>query len=81
MSQKKQKAPRVRDQTQKGTARLTKQAQMEKDVGIRVGKLDKDGLKILVFHDEAWANVTSAECFDDPTQQHIENQEVYSQIG
>ncbi|CAE8612681.1 unnamed protein product [Polarella glacialis] len=79
MSQKKQKAPRVKDL--KETARLIKQAQTEKDVGIRVGKLDKDRLKIFVFHDAAWANVTSGECVEDPTQQQIENKEVYSQIG
>ncbi|CAE8725915.1 unnamed protein product [Polarella glacialis] len=79
MSQKKQKSPRVKDL--KETARLIKQAQTEKDVGIRIGKLDKDNLKIFVFHDAAWANVTSGECVDDPTQQQIDNKEVYSQIG
>ncbi|CAE8614373.1 unnamed protein product [Polarella glacialis] len=79
MSQKKQKSPRVKDL--KETARLIKQAQTEKDVGIRIGKLDKDNLNIFVFHDAAWANVTSGECVDDPTQQQIDNKEVYSQIG
>ncbi|CAE8678165.1 unnamed protein product, partial [Polarella glacialis] len=79
MSQKKQKSPRVKDL--KETARLIKQAQTEKDVGIRLGKLDKDNLKIFVFHDAAWANVTSEECVDDPTQQQIDNKEVYSHIG
>ncbi|CAE8594596.1 unnamed protein product, partial [Polarella glacialis] len=79
MSQKKQKSPRVKDL--KETARLIKQAQTEKDVGIRIGKLDKGNLKIFVFHDAAWANVTSGECVDDPTQQQIDNKEVYSQIG
>jgi hypothetical protein len=38
-------------------------------------------MAMLVYHDAAWANVADNTYVEDPTEQQIENKEVYSQLG
>jgi hypothetical protein len=78
-AQKKQKSPTGKDL--KHTAKLIKNAKKYKDTEIRISKLDVSNLCLVAFHDAAWANTTTGEHVDEPSDGQIADKEVYSQLG
>ena len=81
MSQKRQGHPQVRDLQL--TAWAIKEAKNTASAGLKVQGLDLEDACLVVFHDAGWANADgSARDPDDlPTDEQIQQHQVYSQIG